>query len=692
MQQQSASMDSVSNRLRTNFVYAYWNTPMSNFGEQSLILHHLLAGERISIIISGGVALIDPPVAQIAEMLTFPKTTFVPGGPYGCQAETQTHCLYTSDFRQRMAVPLGLLPRIIRHLEGLGGAVSVTDLRVFGPGHIADAAVVAAAGDYQPMLLAIARHTEGQLELAHRKDIRAALKAICQAYPAARIAIATATRKQAWWWWRKLTKRLKQRVGLAVGGTNVTAQYRITVYSYTYLNTLRGPRVDILLLVDPLTAFGEKAKEGLGHVGLDARRTFALTTPSMTLRSTERLLLETMTGPVIYQPMPEPVVTVEMLDAPSFPCTRGLDALAYKQTAYWGNDARNDRIAAAARAIAERNLARLGELGMTIAAGAELPAGDQPGKVIILTESVEQGRELLRRLPGWELLSGQDGTVQRRPCQGTAGGSIYTITYAADRPLDADVLIAASADGLAGLAKFPPRGGTRRQMLLIDIADDFDDSAKRNCRQRLRSYAGRGWTIYGAPNGNRNRSTTNHRWHNQPATTCAGISDPVMPALHTTGPTRPVTTAAAGSVTAIVATSKAIGPEPAHAGPADIDAASTDTAGLSIAGQARTDAPNTDTAGIAAIANPDLADTKPADINTAGRPESATAGPTIISAGTPGYEGGELAKTGTTYTGAATRASAAPARPGEPAKPISPPPGRPTPTYYHTWPGKEAHM
>lgn len=669
---------------------------MSNSYKQSLIPHRPLAGQNFSVLISGVVALIDPPVQQVAELLTYPRTAFVPGGPSGCRPEIEMKRLYTADFRLRMGMPLGVLPRSIQLIQDLGGTVSITDLRTFGPAHIADAAVVAAAGDYQPMLLAMARHSEGQVELARGRDIYDALAAVCRAYPAARIAIATATRRHAGLLWRTLSKRLRERIGVATHDSNFTRQHRVTVCGYMYLSSVRQPHVDLLLLADPLTAFGVKAKEGLGHVGLNPRRTYAFTTPTMALRSSERLQLEAMTGPVIYQAMPAPAVTVQVLDAPSFPQTRGLDALGYKRTAFWANAARNDRIAAAARAIAKRNLPRLGELGLLIAAGAELPAGDQPGKVIILTESVEQGRELLRRLPGWELLSGQDGTVQRRPCQGTAGGSIYTITYAADRPLDADVLIAASADGLAGLAKFPPRGGTRRQMLLIDIADDFDDSAKRNCRQRLSSYTAKGWTIYGAPNGNRNRSTTNNRWQTKPAMICAGTIDPVMPALHTTGPTRPVTTAAAGSVTAVVVTSKA-GSE--AAGPAGNGAASAGTtaidtagiAGISIAGLADTAVADTDTAGIAATASPDLADTEPAGINTASQPGTATAGTATTRAGIPGTVGGELAEDGT-CAGAATRASAVPTRPGQPARPANSLPGRSTLTHYPSRPGKEARM
>jgi hypothetical protein len=177
-----------------------------------------------------------------------------------------------------------------------------------------------------------------------------------------------------------------------------------------------------------------------------------------------------------------------------------LDALAYKRSAYWHNAARNDRLAAVARAMADRDRTRLQEMGLRLDPGdGLLPTHGQPCRIIVLVEAFEQGLDLLRRLPAWELLGGEDGRLSRRNGKGLVG-SIVTLTYAAHHDPDADVLILTSPDGLAGLEGFPPRDGRRQRLLLVDVTDDFDKRAQQATRRRISGYRARGWTILGAPN------------------------------------------------------------------------------------------------------------------------------------------------------------------------------------------------
>ena len=68
---------------------------------------------------------------------------FAPGGEQGYSSGVNTYKLYSRDHRGRLAIPKGLVPRVITRIESLGMTVIVTDHRQFGPQHQPDAQVLA---------------------------------------------------------------------------------------------------------------------------------------------------------------------------------------------------------------------------------------------------------------------------------------------------------------------------------------------------------------------------------------------------------------------------------------------------------------------------------------------------------------------------------------------------------------------
>jgi hypothetical protein len=180
-------------------------------------------------------------------------------------------------------------------------------------------------------------------------------------------------------------------------------------------------------------------------------------------------------------------------------------ALERKRAAYWGNAARNDFIATAARAFSECDEQALWACGLLLADGG-IPLTGRPG-VTVLVESAEHARELLQRLPGWEVLDAvptppgarpafPKTPFKLRPLDRTVVTSLAAARLAT---LDVDVLVRAGPECPLELAGFPPHSAGPRRVLLVAVADDGDGLARAAVGRRLRDYAGRGWASVGVP-------------------------------------------------------------------------------------------------------------------------------------------------------------------------------------------------
>jgi hypothetical protein len=171
--------------------------------------------------------------------------------------------------------------------------------------------------------------------------------------------------------------------------------------------------------------------------------------------------------------------------------------------AYWTHDARNDGIAAMVKAVQQQDVPRLWECGLMPAIEGHLESKSHL-RVAVLVESPQHGRELLRRLPGWKLTDavpvkgtatqGRFDPFPEWPCDQTIITHVAAANMEQDEEIDVDILVRADgSEHPLGTTKFPPRRVDGQQVLLIDVADDFDDEARAATRRRLSHYVERGW-------------------------------------------------------------------------------------------------------------------------------------------------------------------------------------------------------
>lgn len=196
---------------------------------------------------------------------------------------------------------------------------------------------------------------------------------------------------------------------------------------------------------------------------------------------------------------------------PEFRSVSGLTELGRKRRYCWHNEQRNDLIAVLANAFWNGDREQLWKHGLLLTKDQDVFLTADTRSVAILVESTEHGRELCRRLPGWKLWDAVPRPAQpdRHPTDapsiwdlGVLNKVVFTLMQASlMENVYTDVLIVASGQGWPeALPGFPPRswrGG--HQVLLVDLADDFDGDARQATLRRQSLYASRGWHELKAP-------------------------------------------------------------------------------------------------------------------------------------------------------------------------------------------------
>jgi len=225
-----------------------------------------------------------------------------------------------------------------------------------------------------------------------------------------------------------------------------------------------------------------------------------------------QLIVEGVCGPVIYEtPDPrgrEADVHVMTLQAPWMPAPGKLTALERKRRRmYWHNDERNAAIADVAEAFAAGDEESLWNHGLFFDDDVDPVIEDNSGpRVAIVVESPEHGRVVVDRLPGWQLL---DGVVQRtdKGAGDVLDRVVITLVRLSQlRQIDCDVLVwAVGGRSCVDMKGFPPRSkdGRHREILIVDVTDDFDDMAVDEAADRQQWYHDRGWRVDDPKNARR---------------------------------------------------------------------------------------------------------------------------------------------------------------------------------------------
>ena len=117
---------------------------------------------------------------------------------------------------------------------------------------------------------------------------------------------------------------------------------------------------------------------------------------------------------------------------------------------------------------------------------------DAGPSVAVLVESMTHARTLGRLLPGWRVLAAED--VAREPY---ASPHKAIVTELAAMPLKwpPDVVVRATGLGSPFCMVAFPENTQLHDVMVVDLADDFDERAGQETHDRSRDYERRGWNI-----------------------------------------------------------------------------------------------------------------------------------------------------------------------------------------------------
>ena len=470
------------------------------------------AAMRVKIDVYSAMTVLDPPVPLLGPYLEHRLTRFEEGGKTGYRGRQEDQCMWDFDIKGRMGVPTGLIPRVKRVLAEHGYDVTLTDHRAFtGRFTIDDEFLGLTAGDDRRLLDAVRQEPLGQIEVENFKDMIGVMRLIVSMYPKAHVLMPVATKALA----RKICFKLNETAvdfqARLFGGQWPQKPPRCMVCTLRPLLSGRMEEWDIILLPDPLGAVASWGVEGLSQfmrkTGWESHRMYAFLLPGIRLGRRDRIRLEAMSGEVIYYLAPQRA-GVRVLWLPTPGCkavTEGCSALAFKRWAYWRNSRRNDFIAAVAKAFVNGDNDRLRSYGVPFRNGKPVLRHAKHPRIVVLVASTQQAQELAQRLPGWNVM---DAVPKKSTEDDAAGGdtpslgTIITETRASKDGLYADILIrAGGSSGILCFKDFPPQltDKEKRDAIVIDFTDTFDERAIEDANRRRREYDLAGWECSADP-------------------------------------------------------------------------------------------------------------------------------------------------------------------------------------------------
>lgn len=458
----------------------------------------LSAGSGVQIDVYHGTSLLDPAPGYsiLKDVVGYTNKTFELTDKGKIVERLDRVVLHGLDHRDRPAIPTGLVPAVADRLREAGIEAMVNDRREFGPAHeISKKVLTSSKGDDRRLLKALKQHPLGQIEVRSTLDMLNYMHMICQLFPDAHVLIPVAQKKDAWSLWRQLNERVCGfHVQLKTGRwPRKRPRCLVTAYPSCIPNYW-----DIILLPNPLRASQNRLSHAMGLFRGSPHRCYSFVRPGQRFGRRDRIRLEAMSGRMIYETEPGRLaIEVLWLQPPQSPpsgCERR--SLDWKKAAYWHNVRRNEYIADVARAFAEVNKEELRTYGVRFRADKPLFTNSEAPEVVVLVESIEHGRGLLKHLDGWMLFDRAAGE-RSNTAEAIPRGKIITAVRAAADGFEADVVLQAA--GGAGTGVFQNIVGEttayagQMPALIVDFADSYDDLAALDARKRTQGYERLGW-------------------------------------------------------------------------------------------------------------------------------------------------------------------------------------------------------
>lgn len=456
----------------------------------------------------GLVARVDAPPDVVLEELVARRRRFTVDGVGGVRSDRVSEPLFDVDRDGRLAFFSGLAPRVAEAARRAGYRVEVL-AESEPPIQAAPLDGLDLVGDRRRLAEALVGVRRGVVLAASWGERLAAIDLILRLFSPGRIMVVTTLRNDAFRIAAALRRRHREPVAC------YTRQYtqsdaRIQVGTYGCLDL---DAADVIVFEEATQVLHVRVLADLQtriyrRCGFLARKRFlGLLDPRAVLGRREQLVIESCLGPVVggvgIVVAGGPSVKATFADWPGGERPDLPLGLEWKRTSIWANSGRNAAVARIATALAGGDAGVLGEFGLFLE--EEVAGLPDDRRVALLVESAEHARALGRLLPGWRLrLAGQES---QESGQGTAVGgpelSIDTITFAYEiGGLAADVVV--RADGTPWPLDPAPRsihraGADDRPLLLVDLADHQDGTARDATRGRWCDYRNRGWGLGRSP-------------------------------------------------------------------------------------------------------------------------------------------------------------------------------------------------
>lgn len=466
----------------------------------------------VEIQVGPRLAIVQPAVeAVIAPILTYREQCFDLSGKGGRRNWTREQRFCKRLEGNRLVIPAGALERAERELRKRGYQTRIQDLRELDrEEYRGDAEFLETLPRAEQQYLTIVENKHQGLVVVPPGRLRIHLIGItCRFYRGCKILVPCATVKEA----NDVAAGLLEYVGGNVDSVRKStwnSYCRVVCCTFWSARHCSNPgEWGLLIFPNGDEAISESGRQACEEfVG---NRVFAFVAPTHHRGDRSRLRLEALAGPEIYRVpslLGQPAsVRVLVADGPWSPSLGELSALERKRHAYRNNDPRNEKIADLARGLAERDITALWRSGLCLHENTIPVTCENQPRVLVMVESVEHGRCLQKLLPDWRLLHAEPSNQASRPLSwadvapaAVVSHQAVVTTVRAEQlaRLDVDALVVASGGSGAAIPSwFPPQsiGGQTRQVLLVDVADDFDPTAREWTRRRLQDYHARGFQV-----------------------------------------------------------------------------------------------------------------------------------------------------------------------------------------------------
>ena len=429
---------------------------------------------------------------------------FLPGKHGGLDhvCHQYTACATTED--GRCCFFAGLLPRVVERLKASGIQVTQKDKTNWTQFRRTDKSLLKSPQLTQwgrNYLEFISRQPRGQIPVQSESEATVLIALLLDLYYQENVVLVTKSMSKG----RKLLKQLRswttRRVMLYQDQVWRTSP-RVLICHPDTIPHCRDEDWTVMVCMDLESATAKQTLES--KLWLRGQLLFCFSPVVQQIDEQDRFRIEMLFGGPIFDTTPKPnqFTKVAVYFAKAFSNSaaknqKSMTPLERKRHYIWTNEARNQSIAQIAMALANNEMPSLEEHGFLLGKDRDfLKNWRRTLGLAIVVEVTEHGRELQSYLPDWELLTALPNADESADLPCVSELSIITLSRARQQGIAADVVI--RADGTASTLgnDYGPYDGIHGdEMLVIDMADDYDLKATKDTQCRIEDYRSRGWQL-----------------------------------------------------------------------------------------------------------------------------------------------------------------------------------------------------